>query len=240
MQTTTKGTYKVYRSGSTASSTFDQYTVIDDYKYGYELETDNLQANTGTYLELRANAETTSGFRGLYSGRSFTANSTTDTIILADHGLTGGELIQFSGSDLPNGISADTTYKVKAYDTDSEDQFQIELSESIVDFTDNGSGTMYFYSQLSPKIIDAQGFGTYSVPLWNHFRLFLTTGGGNVYGSYPLTTGLMYGGYQYYRGLPTIETIVTDDNVIDFSKVDILELSLDIKNRLYELVQVGS
>jgi hypothetical protein len=66
----------------------------------------------------------------------------TDTITVASHGFANGDLVDFSATTLPGGISEDTKYYVinKATDT-----FQISATEggAAIDITSNGSEVQY-------------------------------------------------------------------------------------------------
>ncbi len=75
---------------------------------------------------------------------SFTATNATNMLTMADHQFQTGDLLRLVGSDLPDGLTADTDYYA-IYSTD--DDFQVALTNALavagtaVTFADDGSGT---------------------------------------------------------------------------------------------------
>ena len=72
--------------------------------------------------------------------QDFTATNATNILTTTGHTLTNGDQITLTGSDLPNGLSATTTYYVVGV---SGNNFQVStsLGGSAVTFSDDGSGT---------------------------------------------------------------------------------------------------
>lgn len=73
----------------------------------------------------------------------FTADSSTDEIIDAGHGLISGETVRFKGTDLPAGLAQSTIYYVRDVTTD---RFKVSLTAGgvAVNITDAGSGVMVY------------------------------------------------------------------------------------------------
>ena len=72
--------------------------------------------------------------------QDFTATNATNILTTTGHTLTNGDQIRLTGSDLPNGLNATTTYYVISV---SGNNFQVSTSSggSAVTFSDDGSGT---------------------------------------------------------------------------------------------------
>ena len=102
------------------------------------------------------------GYYGYGDYNEFTADSSNDAGVLSnaimdvDHGLENGAIVLLSSvdDDLPAGLTANTVYYVvnKTVNT-----FQLSLTSggSAIDFTDNGSGTLYYHTQF--KVPDLRG-----------------------------------------------------------------------------------
>lgn len=73
------------------------------------------------------------------------ATNATEILTMADHRLETGDHIRLVGSDLPNGLTADTDYWAIRSD---DDDFQVAASNALavagtaVTFSDDGSGAM--------------------------------------------------------------------------------------------------
>lgn len=93
---------------------------------------------------------------GVDSGVVFTSNFSTDILTSNTHGKSDGEIITLSnsGGALPANLGTGTKYFIISATTDT---FQVSLTSggSAVDFSDNGSGTHYFHSQM--KVPDMRG-----------------------------------------------------------------------------------
>ena len=72
--------------------------------------------------------------------QDFTATNASNILTTTGHTLTNGDQIRLTGSDLPNGLNATTTYYVVGV---SGNNFQVATSSggSAVTFSDDGSGT---------------------------------------------------------------------------------------------------
>ena len=72
--------------------------------------------------------------------QDFTATNATNTLTTTGHTLTNGDQIRLTGSDLPNGLNATTTYYVISV---SGNNFQVSTSSggSAVTFSDDGTGS---------------------------------------------------------------------------------------------------
>jgi len=73
--------------------------------------------------------------------QAFTANTGTDVITAAAHGLLNGETVRFKGADLPAGLSQTTVYFVRDK-TDNTFKVALTAGGAAVNITDTGSGTM--------------------------------------------------------------------------------------------------
>ena len=91
--------------------------------------------------------------------QNFTATNATNILTSTGHTLTNGDQIRLTGSDLPNGLNATTTYYVIGV---SGNNFQVSasLGGSAVTFSDDGSGTRTFRS-LNTIQIPAQNVVSY-------------------------------------------------------------------------------
>lgn len=91
----------------------------------------------------------------------FTADSTTDTLTSAAHGLSNGNLITVAnaGGGLPAGLAADTYYYVVGVTANT---FQLSLTPggAAIDITTNGTGTQTAYKEFvgQPILLDSFEF----------------------------------------------------------------------------------
>ena len=97
------------------------------------------------------------GAYGLDSGEVFTSDFSTNTFTKAAHGRSNGDIIWLTSSnnDLPLGLTIKTDYYII---NKTNDTFQVSLTlgGSVVNFTDNGSGTHYYHTSF--LLMDALGY----------------------------------------------------------------------------------
>jgi microcystin-dependent protein len=117
------------------------------------LACDGVAYNNDDYTDLVA---VLLGYYGYGDYNEFTADSGTDFLTDTDHGLENGDIVLLSSvdDDLPDGLAANTIYYVVNKTTNT---FQLSLTSggSAVDFSDNGSGTLYYHTQF--KVPDLRG-----------------------------------------------------------------------------------
>lgn len=141
------------------AETGDMCASFRSSKTGWLLMGGTERSNT-TYEDLltqlisRLTATSSSVLR-LGTGKTVTADNTTDIFTSASHGLANNSVVYFtnSGGSLPTGISALTKYYIVNTATNT---FQISatLGGSVLNFSTNGSGTNTVYSTF---IADMRG-----------------------------------------------------------------------------------
>jgi hypothetical protein len=88
----------------------------------------------------------------VFTASGSTVSTVDDRITIASHGFTNGQLVTFSGSNLPAPLNTTTTYNIQVFDVN---EFYVYNGSTLVDLTTTGSGQVSIILQgedLSPQL----------------------------------------------------------------------------------------
>jgi hypothetical protein len=88
----------------------------------------------------------------VFTASGSTVSTVDNRITIASHGFTNGQLVTFSGSNLPAPLNTTTTYNIQVFDVN---EFYVYNGATLVDLTTTGSGQVSIILQgedLSPQL----------------------------------------------------------------------------------------